>query len=139
MKGVYEGEYSKLTDTFELDFMKAYNNSLPVSLEFEEENIVVNANDLEFFIDKYIQISVLAMNTGNFSIVESYHDSNGESYNESKDYIDYIVSKGIKEDVISIEMNGYEKVENGFLVNTKEIFIIQMVQRKERDLNLPID
>ena len=57
----------------------------------------------------------------------------------SKDYIDYIVSKGIKEDVISIEMNGYEKVENGFLVNTKEIFIIQMVQRKERDLNLPID
>ena len=147
LKGVYEGEYSKLTDTFELDFMKAYNNSLPVSLEFEEEyiwlssneedatlfvngkstgktigsfynrfgpiatygsivlsaeykigdkviksdevtvtngkdvylefedeNIAVTANDLEFFIENYIQTSVLAMNTGDFSIAESYHN-----------------------------------------------------------------
>lgn len=197
LKGVYEGEYSNLTDTFELDFMKAYNNSLAVELEFEEEyiklssneenatlfvngkstgetigsfynhfgpiatdgsivlsaeykiedkviksnevtvmndndvylefeeeDIAVTANDLEFFIEQYIQTSILAMNTGDFSIVESYHDPNGKSYNESKDYIDYIVSKGITEDVISLEMTDYEEVENGFLVKTKEAYDI---------------
>ena len=197
LKGVYKGEYAKLIDTVEVDFVQANYNSLVVSLEFEgdyielssneedatlfvngkstgktigsfydffgpiatdgstvlsaeykvddkviksnevtvmndddvylefdEDNLTVTVDDLEFFMKNYIKTSVLAMNKGDFSIVESYHDPDGKSYNESKDYIDYIVSKGIKEDVISIEMTGYEKVENNFLVKTREAFDI---------------
>ena len=64
------------------------------------------------------------MNKGNFSLVESYHDPAGKSYKESKDYIDYIVSKGIKEDVLSIEVIDYVNSDDGYLVNTIEEYDI---------------
>ncbi|MCQ6277099.1 hypothetical protein JMM81_19680 [Bacillus sp. V3B] len=64
------------------------------------------------------------MNEGDFSIVESFHDPDGKSYQESKDYIDYIVSKGIKEDILSVEVVDYEEMDEGYLVHTIEEYDI---------------
>ena len=87
-------------------------------------NASADQNSIQEFMKQYIQTSIKAMNEGNFSLVESFHNPEGKSYKESKDYIDYIVSKGIKEDVLSIKVIDYVKSEDDYLVNTNEEYDI---------------
>ena len=105
------------SDDVYLEFDHLQENSQPVNASTEQ-------NSIEEFMKQYIQTSINAMNEGDFSLVESFHAPEGKSYKESKDYIDYIVSKGIKEDLLSIEVIDYVKSEDGYLVNTNEEYDI---------------
>lgn len=107
-------------------------NTDEVYLEFNEDELYPPEPtsydviySLEDFMQQYIYTSVEAMNNGDFSIVEEFHHPDGKSYQESKDYIDYIVSKGIKEDVLSVEVVSHEELENyEYLVHTIEEYNI---------------
>ena len=96
----------------------------PLQENAQPHNASADQNSIEEFMKQYIQTSIKAMNEGNFSLVESFHNPEGKSYKESKDYIDYIVSKGIKEDVLSIKVIDYVKSEDDYLVNTNEEYDI---------------
>lgn len=124
----YQGE-NGVIKTAEAKVMNTDN----VYLEFKEEDlnpVVVTAEpddsrtSIEDFMIRYINTSVEAMNEGDFTIVESLLHPDGKSYPESKSYIDYIVSKGIKEDVLSVKMIDFEETENGYLVTMEEEYDI---------------
>ncbi|MGD6803417.1 zinc ribbon domain-containing protein [Rossellomorea aquimaris] len=124
----YQGENGVIT-TAEAKVM----NTDDVFLEFKEEEfnpVVVtavpedNASSIEEFMIEYINTSVDAMNEGDFSIVKHLLHPDGKSFPESKDYIDYVVSKGIKEDVLSIDMIDFEEIKEGYSVTMIEEYDI---------------
>jgi membrane-associated protein TcaA len=92
--------------------------------ESESVDTSSEASSIEEFMKDYIYLSVNAMNAGDFSMVESYHDPDGKSYQESKDYVDYIASKGIKEDILSVEVIDYRESGDGYFVTTQEEYDI---------------
>ncbi|WP_127738515.1 TcaA NTF2-like domain-containing protein [Niallia taxi] len=69
-------------------------------------------------------LSVSAINAGEFSHVSSYLDPNGKAYTESKDYVKYIYEKGITEEVVSVEVTDYEKPDDGYVVDTNDVYDI---------------
>ncbi|MFD2706997.1 TcaA NTF2-like domain-containing protein [Salibacterium lacus] len=79
---------------------------------------------LEDFVESYLEISVKSMNEGDFSIVEDFHDPDGVSYQESKDYVDYIYSEGIQEELEYGEVVGYEKNGDMYTVDVEDAYTI---------------
>ncbi|RSL35377.1 hypothetical protein D7Z54_02095 [Salibacterium salarium] len=79
---------------------------------------------VEDFVESYLEISVESMNEGDFSIAEDFHDPDGVSYQESKDYVDYIESKGIQEDLEYGEVVGYEKDGDMYTVEVEDAYTI---------------
>ena len=80
--------------------------------------------DILRFMESYITQTVASINAGDFSIAESYHDPDGKTYNEAKNYLHYLVEKGITEEVEDINLVSYKETENGFKVYMTEQFII---------------
>lgn len=102
-------------------------------LEFNEQDLYpqeqvattnTNSVSIEDFMNQYVNMSVSAINEREFSLVESFHHEDGLSYNESKEYIDYIESIGITEDMISVEVLDYEQEGQFFYVYTEEVYDI---------------
>ncbi|MED4036273.1 hypothetical protein ABER75_18695 [Niallia taxi] len=56
--------------------------------------------------------------------MSSYLDQNGKAYTESKDYVKYIYEKGITEEVVSVEVTDYEKPDDGYVVDTNDVYDI---------------
>ncbi|WP_404405062.1 zinc ribbon domain-containing protein [Jeotgalibacillus malaysiensis] len=59
----------------------------------------VSRSEVESFMRTYNMLSVEAINKQDFSIIAPFTDSSGARYNEQRDYIDYLASKGITEEV----------------------------------------
>ncbi len=69
----------------------------------------VSAADFEIFMATYNEKSVQALNTNDFSVVEPMIASNGPRLNEQRDYLHYIASKGITEEILSTNVESVSK------------------------------
>lgn len=95
-----------------------------VYLEFELEEPEVSEEDLEQYMYDYLFASTQASNERNFELVEVYLDPEGNAYDESKEYIDYLEEKGMTEELINVTVKEYEETEDGYLVTTHDEYII---------------
>jgi len=81
--------------------------------------------ELQQFIEHYTNACVDAINYGDFSMMTPYISLDGPRYNEAKDYIDYLVEKGITEELVSTSVvNVVDKGNGVYEVTTHEEFII---------------
>lgn len=99
-------------------------NTNYIDLEFTEDTPEETEEALNSFMEDYYYASVSAMNAGEFSFVSPYLDPNGKAYTESKDYVKYIYEKGITEEVVSVEVTDYEKTDEGYVVDTEDVYDI---------------
>ena len=66
-----------------------------------------------------------AINRGDFSVVKHLYDPNGVAHNSTKDYIQYLVKKGITEQLIAFEVKAISIIDdNQFNVKTYEEYEI---------------
>jgi len=99
-------------------------NTNYIDLDFTEDTPEETEDALNSFMEDYYYASVSAINAGEFSYVSSYLEPNGKAYTESKDYVKYIYEKGITEEVVSVEMTDYEKKDDGYVVDTTDVYDI---------------
>ena len=81
-------------------------------------------DELQSFISDYLSYGTSVINEGGFSVVESFHHPDRKSYDESKEYIDYLYEKDITETLISVELVDYEVTDNSYLLYTVDEFDI---------------
>ena len=81
-------------------------------------------DELQSFISDYLSYGTSVINEGDFSVVESFHHPDRKSYDESKEYIDYLYEKDITETLISVELVDYEVTDNSYLLYTVDEFDI---------------
>ncbi|AJD92205.1 hypothetical protein JMA_28880 [Jeotgalibacillus malaysiensis] len=82
-------------------------------------------NEVESFMKTYNELSVEAINQQDFSIIAPFTDSSGARYNEQRDYIDYLASKGITEEVEQTSLIDLSVVSaTEAIVTTEEWFYI---------------
>ena len=84
-------------------------------------------SDIDFqpIVEEYYVASVSSLNSNDFSIVEPYLTTSGSRYQEQKDYLDYLVSKSITEEFISVEVEKVEEVnENTVKITSMDAFTI---------------
>ena len=87
----------------------------------EEEIPHLTEAQLQQFMDQYVSASVTAINARDFSIVKPYIDPNGESYQETADYINYLDSKGITERNLYLSVRDFVRVDpTTYKVTTRE-------------------
>lgn len=67
--------------------------------------------ELESFISQYLLKSIEAINSGDFSIMESYLTENGPRRKEAEDYLDYLGEKGITEEFHGTEIEEFTEVD----------------------------
>ncbi|TWT27738.1 hypothetical protein [Planomicrobium sp. CPCC 101110] len=83
------------------------------------------AMEIEDFMNQYNSLSVMAMNSGDFSHVSYLISEDGPKYQESADYVDYVYSKGITEEHLGTSLEKVEKIDaNQVKVTTIDRFII---------------
>lgn len=81
--------------------------------------------EIEQFMQDYSTFSIRAVNERDFSVVENLVDPTGKSYKEQKDYIDYLDSKGIHEEVDTFKVTEIGQVdETTYKVSTYEKYNI---------------
>jgi uncharacterized membrane protein YvbJ len=79
---------------------------------------------MQSFMQDYLSTSIQAINSRDFSLVESYLDPNGKEYTESKNYIDYLAAQGITEDLLNLTVLNVQSTDTGFKVQTEEEYDI---------------
>ncbi|MEI4768819.1 DUF2116 family Zn-ribbon domain-containing protein [Psychrobacillus sp. FJAT-51614] len=102
-------------------------------LMFEEEMEVAsfyddlfnpNKEDLELLYDSFIATSVNAINHRDFTLVEQYFHPLGNSGIELEEYIPYLETKGITEQLLESEVVSFEVQDDGLHLFTFESYII---------------
>lgn len=77
------------------------------------------------FMESYTQASVDAINYSDFYYVEDYIVPDSPRWDEAKEYIDYVDSKGITEDWLTTELESVEETgDNTWEVTVNESFTI---------------
>lgn len=77
------------------------------------------------FMNQYSAASIQAVNDRNFAVVENLIDPSGDTYNTQREYIDYLESKGITEEIISFQVDDFTKVDaSTYKVSTYEQYYI---------------
>ncbi|PGX24690.1 hypothetical protein COE22_18975 [Bacillus cereus] len=61
------------------------------------------------FVRNHIYDNVRAISLNDFSLIENNYDKSGKSYKEDRDYIQYLHKKGIKEDLLTMEVRNVER------------------------------
>jgi membrane-associated protein TcaA len=79
---------------------------------------------IEAFMKNYVQHSVQSINERDFDIVSPFIDPAGPSYEETRNYLDYLESEGITEETTGITIRGIEQQEHGISVKTEESYNI---------------
>lgn len=77
--------------------------------------------DITYFMKAYTQDSVNAINYSDFSYVEDHIVPDSPRWSEAKDYIDYLESKDITEDLLDLEIQSVEETGD----NTWEVTVIE--------------
>jgi hypothetical protein len=89
------------------------------------ESIIVADQQIEDLMKAYIETSVAATQDYDFSNVSPYVDPNGKLFKEGKKYLQYLESKGIKEQLISVEVTSIERLgDKEYHVYTEETYDI---------------
>lgn len=84
----------------------------------------ISEKEILDFMKSYATQTVASINAGDFSIAENFHDRDGKTYNEAKNYLSYLVDKGITEELEEINLVSYEKTERGYKIYMTEQYII---------------
>lgn len=96
-----------------------------VQKETEPEPVSFTNVEVEDFMRNYQQSSIEAINNRDFSKVEQLIDPSGKSYKEQQDYLDYLESKNITEEVMDFAVNDIVKVDKrSYKVSTFEQYEI---------------
>ncbi|PKG22905.1 TcaA NTF2-like domain-containing protein [Niallia nealsonii] len=106
--------------------------------EQEEPAVTYTDDEVERFISKYVGASVAALNEKDFSRVDQLLDPNGKSYNEQRDYIDYIAKKNITENLLSFKATDILTVnQSSYKVTTQEEYEISYDDgsKKQKEFN----
>lgn len=99
--------------------------SVEVEETEEEELFAVDERSVEWLMSDYNDVSVAAINAGDFSIVSGLIYGSAPRVEEQSDFIDYMYSKGITEEHLSTNLENLEKLEDEYYeVTTIEKFII---------------
>lgn len=59
---------------------------------------------LQSFMNNYLTLSVQAINSRDFNLVSGLLDSEGPAYKQSMDYIPYLEKKGIREELLNVQV-----------------------------------
>lgn len=90
----------------------------------QAKSVKLNA-DISNFMEDYTAASVDAINYNDFYYVEYYIAPDSPRWDEAKDYIDYLDSKGITEDLLDMEVESIEETDDEtWEVTVKESFTI---------------
>ncbi|WP_078543527.1 zinc ribbon domain-containing protein [Litchfieldia alkalitelluris] len=93
---------------------------------YKELTTAMNTEGIDSFMTTYISTSVAAINNRDFSMVSGYIDPSSSAYlKEVEDYIDYLDSKGITEDLLLVEVAMVDQKDDETLtVTTNEEYYI---------------
>lgn len=69
-------------------------------------------DDMGDFIKDYTEASVKAINQTDFFYVENYIEEDSPRYDEARDYIDYLDSKNITEELLSVEIESIDPLDD---------------------------
>ncbi|SFE58102.1 TcaA NTF2-like domain-containing protein [Alteribacillus iranensis] len=93
-------------------------------LPVEEAAVSFTESDVAQFTENYLHYSVEAMNVGSFDMVKHFHDPMGKTYKESSEYIDYIVEKGITEDLVYTTVHDVQNNGDSYHVVVEDAYNI---------------
>lgn len=110
-------------DEVNLEFNEMELEALHWDEIVQDDELYYNTN-MEVFMGEFLFNSINSYNEGDFAIIEPYLDPNGPIYGEVKKYIDYMVSKGIKEDLVDFKVTSCKMSDEGIKVSTEEEYYI---------------
>ncbi|WP_033842899.1 zinc ribbon domain-containing protein [Geobacillus icigianus] len=79
---------------------------------------------IKWFMDDYLSKAVSSYNEGDFSIIEPYLDENGPIFKELQKYIQHVVSEGIKENLVDVQVTNCKWSDEGITILTQEEYDI---------------
>ncbi|MFF2446492.1 zinc ribbon domain-containing protein [Neobacillus sp. NPDC058068] len=79
---------------------------------------------MHYFMDHFLSLSVAAYNNRDFSVVSSYIAPDGPENKEMNDYINVLAKKGITESFLGVEILDMQTTDKGFKVKTREEYDI---------------
>ena len=95
------------------------------NVKLDSQSQIDSNQQVTDFMVSYVKKAVEATREYDFSIVEPYIDTKGKSYKEVKEYLKYLQSKGIHEELQNIEVTKVEKqTAIEYLVSTTETYNI---------------
>ncbi|MFC5530946.1 TcaA NTF2-like domain-containing protein [Cohnella yongneupensis] len=116
--------------TFEGQIVKA-NDAADFEVEdLQKDAPTVSDGEIDFdaiqsFMQLYSSTSVDAINNRDFGIVEGLIDPSGPAYKESAAYIDHLKDLGITEQLVSMNVDSFERVDDTtYTANTTETYDI---------------
>jgi uncharacterized membrane protein YvbJ len=115
---------------YELYFEEEYTDVVMDSY-IEDEDSLPTMDDLETLFDSFQESGIEAINSRDFSLVEDYYHPKGISGPESANYINYLDSKGITEQLLDSEVVRYELVDEGIHLYTFESFMIYYTDKPD--------
>ncbi|OXM83524.1 TcaA NTF2-like domain-containing protein [Paenibacillus rigui] len=97
----------------------------PLNIQERSPRPFVGEEKVKIFVEDYLIKGIKALDTNDFSYVESYIDTKGKKYKEQLEYMDYLKNKGIKESLLAVEAKSAEKLDDSsFKVTTFEQYDI---------------
>jgi membrane-associated protein TcaA len=130
-------EYQNENGRIKTDEVTVTGEDHEVYLEFNEMELealhwdeIVQNDEAYFdasigsFMENFLSSSVSSYNEGDFSIIEPYLNEDGPISKELKKYIDHVVSKGIKENLVDFQVTNCKWSDEGITVFTQEEYEI---------------
>ena len=117
----YDGDFDGLTIEGSKKFYEtkgSSNSAKSVEESDDDEEKADTANlseEIETFMNQYNDSSVIAMNSGDFSLVSHFISEDGPKWAESKDYVDHIFEKGITEEHLGTTVENVESIDNTYI------------------------
>lgn len=105
----------------EMDDYNDYASDLPYPSMEELENLY----------DSFQKMGVEAINNRDYSLIAEYYHPDGVSGTESANYINYLDSKGITEQLLESEVVDFEVVDEGIHLYTFESFMIYYTDKPD--------
>ncbi|WLR61537.1 zinc ribbon domain-containing protein [Guptibacillus hwajinpoensis] len=116
---------------------KDFEASTAFKTNSDEEEQSSQSNDeldVESFVQTYVSTYVEAINYDDFSIISDQIDPSSNSYlKEVSSYIDHLNDKGMKEELISVDVQSVEASGAGYTVSTVEKYNIYYSDGSEKN------
>lgn len=104
------------------------NATLADSEEQKEEIFLIEKishESIRAFMSHYVTAGISAIDNNDFSMVQDLLDPKGKAYKESESYIKYMNEKGIRQDLLEMEVTQIDSLHSdGFKVSTTEEYKI---------------
>lgn len=91
----------------------------PAIAESSIEQFIYEENyDIDYVFFYYMESSIEAINERDYSLVSGYMHPDGKRGPEARDYIEYLDSKGIYEDLVDTELQSIERISDDTVIIT---------------------